>query len=329
MPIRWMEEDGAVVAEGQKVIELDNSQFAGEIEQHRIAEARARNDLMRKEADVTIDLADREFRLEQARVQHEKARIEAAVPEEVQPRRDFQEKQLALAKAEIELQKAIDSLEAGRESAQAELEELRITMEEASREVSVAEKAIAELTLRAPRGGIFVISENRFEGRKFEVGDDVWVGLPVASIPELQAMQVVAQLSDVDDRKITAGMRALCTLDSYPEQVFEGEVTEIAPVAKGGGRRETLRRYFRVVISLHGSDPEKMRPGMSVRAEVLPRVREEVLLAPRAALDFDPDLPRALLANGSAVEVRLGPCNAHHCVVEEGLNEGQELGSGG
>jgi HlyD family secretion protein len=329
MPIRWMEEDGAVVVAGQRVVELENSQFAGTIEQNRLAEARARNDLMRKEADVEIDLADREQRLEQARVQHEKASIEAAVPLDIQPRRDYQEKQLALSKAEVELQKASDDLEAGREAARAELEELRISLEEAAREVRVAEKAIADLTLRAPQEGIFVISENRFEGRKLEVGDDAWVGLAVGSIPELGEMQVVAQLSDVDDRKVATGMRAICTLDSYPERSYEGELAEIAPVAKGGGRRQSLRRHFRVVVRLHDADPEKMRPGMSVRVEVLPRPRENVLLVPRSALDLGSEAPRALLADGSGVDVELGPCSAYECVVEEGLNEGDELWSGG
>jgi multidrug resistance efflux pump len=328
MPIRWMEEDGAVVTEGQVVVELDNSQFTGEIEQNRIAEAKARNDYMRKEADVAVDLADKEFRLEQARIRHEKARIEAAVPASIQPRRDYEEKQLELAKAEIELQKAVDALAAGRKAARAELDELRIAMDEAAREVAVAEQAIADLTLRAPRDGIFVISENRFEGRKFEVGDDAWVGLAVASIPELRLMQVVARLSDVDDRKIAVGMRAVCTLDSYPAESFDGEVIEISPVAKAEGR-DSLRRHFRVVIRLHGADPEKMRPGMSVRAEVTPRPRDGVLLAPRAALDFGGETTRALLADGSAVEVTLGPCNARECAVEKGLNEGQELWSGG
>jgi multidrug efflux pump subunit AcrA (membrane-fusion protein) len=328
MPIRWMEEDGALVIAGQKVIELDNSQFTGELEQNRIAESRAHNDLLRKEADIAIDLADREYRLAQARTQHERAAIEAAVPEEIRSRREHQEKQLALSKAEVELQKAIDDLETGREAAVAELEELRIALEEASREVRVADEAIAQLTLRAPRDGIFVISESRREGRKYEVGDDVWVGLPVASIPELEEMQVEARLSDVDDRKIAVGMKTVCVLDAYPAESFEGEVVEIAPVAKGRGR-ESRRRSFNVVIRLHHSDPEKMRPGMSVRAEVLPPPREDVLLAPRFSFDFNPEMPRALLADGSSREVVMGPCNTLDCVVEEGLNEGEELWSGG
>jgi multidrug efflux pump subunit AcrA (membrane-fusion protein) len=328
MPIRWMEEDGALVTAGQKVIELDNSQFTGELEQNRIAESRARNDLLRKEADIAVDLADREYRLAQARTQHEKAAIDAAVPEEIRSRREHQEKQLALSKAEVELQKAIDDLQTGREAAVAELEELRIALEEASREVRVADEAIGQLTLRAPRDGIFVISENRREGRKFEVGDDVWVGLPVASIPELEEMQVEARLSDVDDRKIAVGMKAVCVLDAYPAESFDGEVVEIAPVAKGRGR-ESRRRSFRVIIRLHDSDPEKMRPGMSVRAEILPPPRKDVLLAPRFAIDFSSEVPRATLEDGSTSEIVMGPCGSRVCVVEEGLNEGEELWSGG
>jgi hypothetical protein len=61
----------------------------------------------------------------------------------------------------------------------------------------------------------------------------------------------------------------------------------------------------------------------------LPRPREDVLLAPRTALDFNGDEPRALLADGSAVDVTLGPCSAYECVVEQGLNDGDELWSGG
>jgi multidrug efflux pump subunit AcrA (membrane-fusion protein) len=146
----------------------------------------------------------------------------------------------------------------------------------------------------------------------------------VASIPDLSSMQVEARLSDVDDRKIAPGMRALCVLDTYLDEIFEGEVIEIEPIAKEQGR-ESRRRAFRVVIRLQRTDPERMRPGMSVRAEVLPPPREEVLLVPRGALDFSGETVRARLANGSWVDVLLGPCGAVQCVVEEGLDEGQRV----
>lgn len=324
MPVRWMEEDGALVVEGQKVVELDNSTFSGDLEQNRLEESRALNELMRKEADIAVDLSDKSFRMEQARVVHEKARIESDVPEQLRPRREHQEKQLALAKAEVELAKAAEELRSSREAADAELEELGLALAKTRQDVRIAEKAIEDLTLRAPTDGILVISENRREGRKFQTGDNVHVGLAVASIPELTSMQVQARLSDVDDGKIAVGMRALCYLDTYPDDAFPGEVIEIMPIAKEQGR-DSRRRAFIVTVRLAETDPERMRPGMSVRAEVMPRPREEVLLVPRTALDFGGEAPQAILADGSAVEVRLGPCNAGVCVVEEGLAEGQKV----
>ena len=72
-----------------------------------------------------------------------------------------------------------------------------------------------------------VVAENRREGRKYQVGDNVWVGLAVMRIPDLNAMKVVAKLSDVDDGRIARGMRANCTLDIDPDRTFAGTVTEI------------------------------------------------------------------------------------------------------
>ena len=68
---------------------------------------------------------------------------------------------------------------------------------------------------------------------------------------------------------------------------------------------------------------------MSVRAEILPPEIEQALLIPRVALDWNANEPRALLADGSAAEVRLGPCNAQECVVEDGLEQGARLRSAG
>ena len=91
-------------------------------------------------------------------------------------------------------------------------------------------------------------------------------------------MKVVAQLSDVDDGRIAVGMRVRCTLDTYPDRVFEGEVVSISPIAKEENNR-SLRRFFQVEVLLVESAPERMRPGMSVKVEVLVPPREPARLA--------------------------------------------------
>jgi hypothetical protein len=52
---------------------------------------------------------------------------------------------------------------------------------------------------------------------------------------------------------------------------------------------------------------------------------EDVLLVPREALDLSGDTALAALADGPWVEVGLGSCDARHCVVLDGLEEGSRL----
>ena len=322
LPIRWMEQDGVHATEGHKILELDNTQFTGDLEQTRLARSKAHNDLIRKRADVGGELSEKEFMLERRRIELEKARIEAAIPMAILPEREYQEFQLAVARAEFEHDNAAEDLETTRIASDAEIEELRIALERAADEIVVAERAIQELSLEAPRDGILVVAQNHEAGRKFQVGDNVWVGLAVMSIPDLSSMKVVAQLSDVDDGRIAVGDRARCTLDAYPELRFAGRVTEVAPIAQEDDN-ESLRRSFRVEVHLDESDPEHMRPGMSVKVEVLPRpMPEEVVVVPRAALDLDASPPRVLLADGSRAEVTAGPVYGHGVCRRRGPRRG-------
>ena len=78
-------------------------------------------------------------------------------------------------------------------------------------------------------------------------------------------------------------MRADCILDAYPDKVWKGTVQQVSPVARGEGR-EATRRFFDVLVKLDQAAPRFMRPGMSMRVEVVRRRVEGALLVPRAAV---------------------------------------------
>ncbi|HEV8580809.1 MAG TPA: efflux RND transporter periplasmic adaptor subunit [Thermoanaerobaculia bacterium] len=326
LAIRWMAEDGAVVKAGDPVVAFDNSQFASDLEEKRLSAFDAGSSLDQAEADAKTQKAEKQFQVEKERSEVAKARIAAAIPKDLLSLREYQERQLALARAQAELAKAEEDLAAQRRGSVADVQIQKITLEKSRREIRTAEEAIEALTLRAPRAGIVLIANHPWEGRKLQVGDTIWVGMTVATLPELSSMIVQASLSDVDDGRIAPGLAALCTLDAYPGVTYRGRVAEISPVARES-RRSLLLRSFPVRIDLERSDPRRMRPGMSVRVEVLGPERKDALLVPRAALDLSGARPRALLAAGGASAVRLGPCAANECVVESGLREGTRLRS--
>lgn len=322
LQIRWMERDGSAVRAGQPLVELDNSSFTAELEEKRLKASEAADELARKEAEIRSAAAEKVFLVEKHQTEAAKARLRANLPTDIIAAREVQERQLDLRRAEVELAKAQADLEAHREASEAELKVKRIDLERARREIREAEEAIAALSLRAPRDGMVLAGSHPWEGRKLQEGDEVWSGMTVAILPELGSMVVEARLSDVDDGRIAPGLEAVCALDAYPDERFPCRVGEIAPVAREESR-SSLRRFFPVRLSLGRVDP-RMRPGMSVRVEVLgPEIRG--LIVPRAALDLSREPARVRLAGGRTAEVRLGPCGAVECVAEGGVEEGTRV----
>jgi HlyD family secretion protein len=321
--IRWIEANGARVTKGQRVVEFDNSTFLRELAEKRLSLRTAETDLDQGRAGGAGTMAEAEFRLDRETLAYRKAKADADVPEVLLPRREYEERQLALERARVALEKARESFEAAREVTTQDVVQRRIAADKVRRDIAGASAAIEALTVRAPLDGVLLVAED-WSGRQLQVGDSVWVGMTVLRIPDLREMRVEAELSDVDDGKIAVGMRARCTLDAYPDVPFTAVVSEIAPVAVEP-EQSPLRRIFRVSLALEASDVRRMRPGMSVKAEIVTESRRGVLLAPRAALLEGTPPARALLAGGGEREVRIGPCSASECVVEGGLAENERL----
>lgn len=322
--IKWIATDGTEVKEGDRVAELDNGAFSAELDTKRQTLTQTLQQLQQKESEWKAELEAKSLEVEKKKTELEKATIQASVPADLMSQRDYEDRQRDLRRAQVELAKARDLLAAQSKAIVADRANLDLQRAKGEREIFRSESAIESLVLRAPRAGIVVVKDIPWEARKLQAGDLVFVGFPLAQIPELSSLQVSASLADVDDGRIAPGMRANVTLDGYPTQTFGGRVTSISAVAQESAR-QSLRRSFKVVVLLDQIDPERMRPGLSARVTIRRDTQQQALLAPRAALDFSGATPRARLADGSSVDVKLGTCNAQECIVTNGLSDGQEL----
>jgi multidrug resistance efflux pump len=322
--IGWMERDGTPAKKGQKVLELDLTSIAGDLEDKRLAADRALNDYDKQAALNASNLEASRFALEQRKVELDKARIDAAVPSEILARRDYEARQLALTKAEAAHQKAVNSLDTAQKAARADLSAAKLALEKARREQSKSEDALRSMTILAPCDGVLDVAQHEWEGRKLQIGDTVFVGWTLLRIPDLSQVEVDARLFDVDEGRVQPGMEAECRLDTFPDMAVEGRVKVVTPVAQEVAKSPT-RRAFNVVVSLDKSDPGRMRSGMSVKVAVRTARRADVLLVPRTALDLSGEQPLARLAGGGTAKVTLGPCDAMECVLESGLKEDQRL----
>ncbi|HKN46494.1 MAG TPA: HlyD family efflux transporter periplasmic adaptor subunit [Candidatus Polarisedimenticolia bacterium] len=332
LQIRWMAEDGTDVKEGERVIEFDAARLIQSIEELRLKVRQAENERESRARAVVAEGDTKRVAVEKADVEAKKARIDAAVPRELRPAVEWAKFQATSAEKEAALQKARLDQEAYRTSSRSDLEVLRRIEEKARRELEVAEKALLATSVRAPRSGIF-LSGNFWqwgpEGpRKLQPGDTVWPNFPVASIPDPTEMEVSAALSEVDHGRIGAGMKTRCILDTYPDRVFEGRIEDVGAVAAESARSfglSTARTGFPVRVSLAVTDPI-MRPGLSVRVEVLRAAWPQALVVPRHALHFEKEQVVVVRKGlGGRTVVRVAGCTPVDCAVESGLNEGDHV----
>ena len=324
--IKWLAADGALIKAGERVAELDNTAIASDLDKKKQEYAQARQELEQKNGDWAADLRDKAYDVDHKQSDLEKAKLEAAIPKEIVSGRDYDDRQTKLKLAQTEYEKSRETLRAQEKADATDRANLELKIARAQREVEVSESALDQMVLRAPRDGIVVIRDQPWEGRKLQNGDTVWVGFAIALMPELDSLQVTASLPDVDDGRIAVGMPATVTVDGYPNQHFAATIASLSAVAQEEAR-SSMRRKFRVVVKLAKVDPALMRPGLSARVEVRREMQRDVLIAPRAAIDFSAKSARARLASGRLIAITVGSCNAQECVVKSGLDEGARLKS--
>jgi multidrug efflux pump subunit AcrA (membrane-fusion protein) len=328
LAIRWLAEDGATVKAGDRILEFDNSAVTAQMEEKKLALIEA-DMTARSQAELAhMETENKRNDLRQHQIALEKAKVRADVPADLLSAREAQERQLEKKRAEIAVKKAESDLAAQQQESELESHVKQIEFEKAKRAIEAAEKTIEELVVKAPRDGVVIIDEHPWEGRKFHVGDNVQPGFTILSMPDLaQAMEVQSDLSDVDDGRVAVGMTGTCTLDAYPANPIPCTVKELTPVARNRGN-QSLRRAFAVKLALAKTDQERMRPGMSVKIELVRPGVKTAVLVPRGAIVRDAKTTRVRVQGGLR-DVTLGACDAQSCAAEKGIAEGDTVVVGG
>jgi multidrug efflux pump subunit AcrA (membrane-fusion protein) len=330
LQIRWMAEDGAEVKQGERVAELDPTRLVQTIEERRLRLRQAEIDRESKERSAEAEREKKRVAVEKAQVEADKTRLDAEIPLEYRDPIDRPRIRAQWQQAKAALEKARLDREAHAVTSRADIAAARAALDKARREVEAAEKALGSMSLAAPRDGIFLVSVFWQWGpdgpRKLQPGDTVWPGYAIATIPDPSLMEVAASLAESDHGRISAGLEARCILDTYPDRVFAGRVEEVGSVAAEGGGAwfaSASRSGFPVRVSLERTDA-LMRPGLSVRVEVVRGRYPRALVVPRAAVRFEKDGPVVGLSDGRTEKrVRLATCTPLDCVVASGLAEGE------
>lgn len=147
-------------------------------------------------------------------------------------------------------------------------------------------------TITAPIDGVVI-------GREVEEGQTVAASFETPTLftiaNDLSRMRVIADVDEADIGSVQDGQRATFTVDAYPDDVFEGTVTQVRLQATTESNVVT----YEVVVNAPNPDL-KLKPGLTANITIYTLQKDGVLLVPSKALRFTPDGATAAMSDSSS-----------------------------
>ena len=170
-------------------------------------------------------------------------------------------------------------------------EKAKSNYESSQASLAKAERNLSYAIITSPIDGV-VINRAVEEGQTVASGFETPTLFTIAA--DLTQMQVVADVDEADIGGVEEGQRVSFTVDAYPNDTFEGTVTQIrlgedSSTSSGSSTSSTVVTY-EVVISAPNPDL-KLKPRLTANVTIYTLDRKDVLSVPARALRFTPERP--------------------------------------
>ena len=221
------------------------------------------------------------------------------------------------------------------ENARLSFDKAQQTVRSSRENVQKAQTNLGYATITSPIDGV-VLSKSVEEGQTVAASFNTPELFTIAQ--DLTDMRVIADIDEADIGGVKEGQRVSFTVDAYPDDMFEGQVTQVRQQATTESNVVT----YEVVISAPNNDL-KLKPGLTANVTIYTLEKNDVLAAPAKALRFMPT--EALLSEGQSIEdveastkvwtlegnvfkahpVQVGTTNGMLTEIVSGINEGTEV----
>jgi len=180
-----------------------------------------------------------------------------------------------------------------------EYENAKLSYEKARQQVATSRESVQKAqtnlgyaTITSPIDGV-VLSKAVEEGQTVAASFNTPELFTIAK--DLTDMRVIADIDEADIGGVQEGQRVTFTVDAFPDDRFEGKVTQVRQQATTESNVVT----YEVVISAPNNDL-KLKPGLTANVTIYTLEKNDVLAAPAKALRFMPN--EALLKKDQKIE---------------------------
>jgi len=224
---------------------------------------------------------------------------------------------------------AIDEGKDTIESYKRDIQSQQILVEQKESALSDAKEYLADCFVRAPFDGIIVALNSKKE-------DSVTSGTILATIITEQQLAEIS-LNEIDIAKIKVGQKVTFTFDAVSDLSITGEVIEIDNI--GTVSQGVVNYSVKIIFD---TQDERIRPGMSLSANIITNAKQNVLLVPSSAIKTNNSNSYIEILESSAVstttntrviskalprqqQVEIGLSNDSYTEIISGLKEGDTI----
>ena len=184
-----------------------------------------------------------------------------------------------------------------------DFEQARLSYVQAQQQVTTARQSVKRAqtdlgyaTITSPINGV-VLSKAVEEGQTVAASFSTPTLFTIAQ--DLTDMRVIADIDEADIGEVKEGQRVSFTVDAFPQDIFQGQVTQV----RQQPTTESNVVTYEVVISAPNADL-KLKPGLTANVTIFTLEKNDVLTVSAKALRFAPN--EALIADDETIE----PCDA-------------------
>lgn len=205
-----------------------------------------------------------------------------------------------------------------------DFEQARLGFEQARQQVAIQQQSVQKAktnlgyaTITAPIDGV-VLSKEVEEGQT--VASAMTTPTLFILARDLTDMRVIADVDEADIGEVKEGQRVTFTVDAYPDDTFNGIVTQVRQEATTESNVVT----YEVVISAPNDDL-KLKPGLTANVTIITSEVNNVVVIPSKALRFNPS--EALLKEGQSIIKPSAP-GPHVWMLDNGNIKGVNVTTG-
>lgn len=180
--------------------------------------------------------------------------------------------QASLATIKQDYDRAVKLLEIGGGTQQS-VDQMKLQLISAENNLAAAERSLKNIkentVLISPISGVVT-------ARNYDPGD-MTGSLPIITVAQVNPVKIVINVPESELSKVTKGMAAHVTFDTYGDEIFEGYITMVSPTV------DTNSRTFGVEIGLQNKD-NRILPGMFGRVKLELGSANHVVVPDRAVV---------------------------------------------